>query len=221
VGGSLGDIYGTVLQHDASGRVLINTTTNSSGATVYTPLATTADTTFLGNPNPRWQLGWNNSITFSNFTLSFLIDGKFGGKVLSVTQQLMDSYGVSAATGNARNAGSVAINGVDQNNKTVTAVDPQTWYTTIGGRNGVSGEYMYSATTVRLRELALGYNIPIKNNIVKSLRVSATGRNLIYFYKKAPFDPELTMSTGNLMAGVDIFMPPATRSFGISVNAGF
>jgi hypothetical protein len=153
--------------------------------------------------------------------LSVLVDGKFGGKVLSVTQQLLDSYGVSEVTGNARKAGGVAVNGIDQNNKSVSTVDAQTWYTTIGGRNGVSSEYMYDATVVRLREAAVGYNFPFRSNIIRSLRVSLTGRNLFYFSKKAPFDPELTMSTGNGMTGVDIFMPPATRSFGISLNAGF
>jgi len=221
VGGSIGDIYGTVLQRDASGRLLINTAAGSGGTEIHTPIPTTADTSLLGNPNPRWQLGWNNSFTYGNFVLSVLVDGKFGGKVLSVTQQLLDSYGVSEVTGNARKAGGVAINGIDQNNKSVNTVDAQTWYTTIGGRNGVSSEYMYDATVVRLREAALGYNIPFKSNVFRSLRVSLTGRNLFYFSKKAPFDPELTMSTGNGMTGVDIFMPPATRSFGISLNAGF
>jgi len=209
------------LQRDGSGRVLINTTTDLSGTVIHTPLPTTADTSLLGNPNPKWQLGWSNSFTYGNFVFSFLVDGKFGGKVLSVTQQLLDSYGVSAETGNARKAGGVKLNGIDQNDKAVASVDPQTWYSTIGGRNGVSGEYMYDATTVRLREAALGYNFPFKSSVIKNLRVSLTGRNLIYFSKKAPFDPELTMSTGNGMTGVDIFMPPATRSFGISLNAGF
>ncbi|HVW61253.1 MAG TPA: SusC/RagA family TonB-linked outer membrane protein [Puia sp.] len=221
VGGSIGDIYGTILQRDASGHILINTTTDANNVVTHTPLATTSDTSYLGNPNPKWQMGWSNNFTYGNFVLSFLIDGKFGGKVLSVTQQLLDSYGVSAETGAARKAGGVAVNGIDQNSKAVTSVDAQTWYTTIGGRSGVSGEYMYDATVVRLREAALGYNIPFKSNVIRNLRVSLIGRNLLYFSKKAPFDPELTMSSGNGMTGVDIFMPPATRSFGITVNAGF
>lgn len=221
VGGAIGDIYGTVLQRDGSGRILINTTTDANNVVTHTPLATTSDTSYLGNPNPKWQLGWSNNFTYGNFVFSFLVDGKFGGKVLSVTQQLLDSYGVSAETGAARRAGGVAVNGIDQNNKAVTSIDPQTWYTTTGGRSGVTGEYMYDATVVRLREAALGYNIPFKSNVIRNLRVSLIGRNLFYFSKKAPFDPELTMSSGNGMTGVDIFMPPATRSFGITVNAGF
>jgi hypothetical protein len=134
---------------------------------------------------------------------------------------MMDQYGVSKVTGDARNAGGVKVNGVDPNGNAVSTVDAQKWYTTIGGREAASSEYMYSATTVRLREVALGYTIPVKNTFVKALKLSLAGRNLFYFSKKAPFDPELTMSTANGLSGVDIFMPPATRSYGLTLNATF
>ncbi|MFL9481962.1 SusC/RagA family TonB-linked outer membrane protein [Chitinophagaceae bacterium LWZ2-11] len=213
VGGSYGDIYGAVLQKDTQGRVMIDNNGN--------PIKQGGDFVYLGNPNPLWQLGWNNNFTYNNFSFSFLIDGKFGGKVMSVTQAMLDQYGVSKVSGDARNAGGVAVNGVDPSGKAITMVDAQKWYTTIGGREAISGEYMYSATVVRLREAALGYSIPIKKSVVKSLKLSLIGRNLLYFSKKAPFDPEVTMSTGNGMSGIDVFMPPATRSFGLSLHASF
>jgi hypothetical protein len=43
----------------------------------------------------------------------------------------------------------------------------------------------------------------------------------VYFYKKAPFDPELTMSTGNGLSGIDLFNQPATRNVGINLNLTF
>lgn len=214
VGGSFGDIYGTVLQRDEQGRVMIDANGN--------PIKQGGDFVYLGNSNTKWQLGWNNNLQYKDFTLSFLIDGKFGGKVMSITQSMLDQYGVSKVTGEARDAGGVAVNGVDPNGNPVSLVDAQKWYSTVGGREAASGEYIYSATTVRLRELALGYNIPVKGtSFVKGLKLSLTGRNLVYFSKKAPFDPELTMSTANGLAGVDIFMPPATRNYGLSLNATF
>lgn len=212
-GGSYGDIYGTSLQHDAQGRVMID----ASGK----PIVQGGDLTYLGNANTKWQLGWNNNITYGNFSLGFLIDGKFGGQVLSVTQAMMDQYGVSKASGDARDAGGVKVNGADPTGKAVSVVDAQSWYAVTGGRTGVSSEYIYSATVVRLREVALNYAIPVKTHFIKGLKVGLVGRNLAYFSKKAPFDPEVTMSTGNGLAGVDIFMPPATRSFGLSLNASF
>jgi TonB-linked SusC/RagA family outer membrane protein len=208
-GGSFGDIYGVTLQRDAQGRVLIG----ADG----TPQIN-SNFTKIGNPNPKFQLGWSNSFTYQKFSFSFLVDGKFGGQVLSLTQAMMDKYGVSKVTGDARAAGGVAVNGVGPTGQAVSSVDPQKWYNTIGGRDGVSGEYIYSATVVRLREAALGYTFPIKNSVFKSLKLAVTGRNLIYFYKKAPYDPEVTMSTGNGLSGVDVFNQPATRNFGLNLN---
>ena len=177
--------------------------------------------TDAGNPAPKFQLGWNNSFTYKNWSLNFLVDGKFGGQVISVMQGMLDSYGVSKVTGQARDKGYVSIYGVDPNGKTVTQIDPKNWYTFIGGRNATLGQYVYSATVVRLREAALGYNLPVKGSAFKSLRLSATGRNLIYFYKKAPYDPEITSSTSNSLGGVDVFNMPAARNFGLKLNVVF
>lgn len=213
VGGSFGDIYGTVLKKDEQGRVIID----ANGS----PSKQGGDMVYIGNSNTKFQLGWNNNMGYKHFTLSMLIDGKFGGKVMSVTQSMMDQYGVSKVSGDARDAGGVKINGVDASGNAVTTVAAQNWYSTIGGREAISGEYMYNATTVRLREVALGYTVPLKDVFIKALKFSLTGRNLIYFYKKAPFDPEQTMSTANGLSGVDIFMQPAQRSYGLSLNATF
>lgn len=104
----------------------------------------------------------------------------------------------------------------------ISTIDASAWYTTVGGFKGVSGNYVYSATVVRLREAALGYALPIANGrFFKTARVSLIGRNLLYFYKKAPFDPELTMSTGNGLSGVDVFNQPATRNVGLNLNLTF
>ncbi|KIO74740.1 membrane protein [Pedobacter lusitanus] len=212
-GGSFGDIYGTSLKRDAQGRVLIidGKPTSADGG----------NNTFLGNANPRWQLGWSNSFNYKNFSLSFLVDGKFGGKVMSITESMLEQYGVAKVTGVARDQGGVSVNGVDQAGNPVSKVDAQKWYSVVGGREGISSEHMYSATVVRMREMSFGYNIPMKPGFIKNLKLSVTGRNLFYIYKKAPFDPELSMSTGNGLSGVDIFMPPATRNYGFSLNANF
>ena len=217
-GGQYGDIYGYALTRDAQGRVLFSG--DGSSTNPYAPVKNTVFTK-IGNSNPKFQLGWRNDFTYKKFSLGFLVDGKFGGQVLSFTQAIMDQYGVSQVTGDARKAGGVKVDGVDANNKAVSTVDAHTWYTSIGGRNGASGEYIYSATVVRLREAALGYVLPVPQGFFKSVKVSVVGRNLLYFSKKAPFDPELTMSSGNGLSGVDVFNQPATRNMGVTLNASF
>ncbi|WP_183561284.1 SusC/RagA family TonB-linked outer membrane protein [Mucilaginibacter sp. SP1R1] len=212
-GGSFGDIWGQTLQRDAQGRIMIT----AQGL----PLLSSAFSK-IANPAPKFQLGWNNSINYQNFSLNLLLDGKFGGQVVSVMQSILDAYGVSKAYGDARDAGGVKINGVDPSGAAVSTIDAQKWYGSIGGRNAALGQYVYSATVVRLRQVALGYTYQLpKASAIKSLKLSLTGRNLIYFYKKAPYDPEVTSSTANGLGGVDVFNQPATRNYGLNLNATF
>ncbi len=211
-GGSFDDIYGVKYARDAAGQIMVGTgnVPINNGNFVK-----------VGNPTPNFQLGWNNSFNYKKFTLEFLIDGKFGGQVLSMTQMMMDSYGTSLVTGQARDAGGVTVNAVDPSGTAVTKVDAQTWYQGIGGRSGIAEPYMVSATVVRLRSASLGYNFPVANSFVKNLRLSIIGSNLLYIYKKAPYDPEITMSTGIGLAGVDVFNQPTTRRLGAQLNVSF
>ncbi len=212
VGGSFGDIYGQDFIRDDQGRILISEDGIPQKNNTYTK---------LGNSNPILQMGCNNSFNYKNFNLSFLIDGKFHYEVMSVTQALLDGYGVSKASGDARANGGVSINGVTPSGKAVTTVDAEKWYTSTAGMGPVSSQYIYDGTVVRLRELTFGYDFNIKDSFFKKLRVNAVGRNLFYISKKAPFDPEVTMSTGNSLSGVDMFMMPATRNYGLTLNATF
>ena len=215
-GGSYGDIYGFTTVRNAQGQIVLTGT----GPNNYAPQKSSS-LSYVGNANPKFQLGWNNSFSRGNFTLSFLVDGKFGGQVLSLTQAMMDSYGVSKASGDARANGGVSINAVNQAGAAVTSIPASNWYQAIGGRNAFTDQYIYSATVVRLRQADLGYTWAIANSAVKSVKLSLIGRNLIYFYKKAPFDPEIATSTGNGLSGVDLFNMPATRNVGLSLNVRF
>ncbi len=217
-GGEYGDIYGQTLQTDSKGRLELI----PDGRGNWFPVqggGVLNGYSRLGNPNPKFQMGWNNALTFKRFNLNFLVDGKFGGQVVSVMQGMLDYYGVSKVSGEARDKGYVSINGVDPNGEAVSQISPKNWYTFIGGRNATLGEYVYSATVVRLREVALGYDVPVHHSVVKDIRFALTGRNLIYFYRKAPYDPEIQSATSNSLGGVDVFNMPAARSFGLKLNA--
>jgi len=86
----------------------------------------------------------------------------------------------------------------------------------VGGRAGVTEYYMYDATNIRLRELSLSYRLPAnwiqQMKIFHEIQLSFVGRNLFFFYKKAPFDPDLVLSTGNDNQGIDVYGMPTTRS---------
>ena len=84
---------------------------------------------------------------------------------------------------------------------------------------------MYDATNVRLRELSLNYQLPagwiVKTKVFKDIQLSFVGRNLFFIYKKAPFDPDLVLSTGNDNQGIEVYGMPTTRSWGFSIKCEF
>lgn len=218
-GGSFGDIYGKKFLRE-DGKIVVDNTGK--------PLMDPAGFQLLGNPMPKYSLGWNNTVAYQNFTLNLLIDGRVGGKVMSLTQAILDEHGVSQETADARNNGGVNIPALESQDGGATTIGEfegplpaATFYQTVGGRNGISEYYMYSATNFRLRELSLSYRVPVTLKFVKDIRVSVVGRNLFFFQKDAPFDPELSMSSGNGVQGVDAFGIPSTRSIGFGLKCTF
>ncbi|WP_276483303.1 SusC/RagA family TonB-linked outer membrane protein [Paraflavitalea pollutisoli] len=212
-GGSFGDILSFGAARDDKGNLALA----DNGA----PVRNTADRKLVGNPNPDFTAGWSNNLRYKKFDLSFLIDGRFGGEVMSITQAELDLRGFSEATVDARNNGGVFVSGTKNGTPWEGKVDAKAYYNAIGGRAGIGEFYMYDATVVRLREVSLGYNIPVKWKGVNSLHLSLIGRNLFYLKRDAPFDPEISMSTDNGLQGVDVFGLPATRSLGVNLKVAF
>lgn len=166
----------------------------------------------VGSVDPDFMLGWRNSFGYKNLSLGVLVTGRFGGIVTSNTQAFMDEFGVSKTSGEARDNGGVSIDG--------HFYDAERYYNTIGGQR-LMAYYIYDATNVRLQELSLTYALPKKwlANIFENASISLIGRNLLIFYRKAPFDSDMTSSTGTYNSG-DFFMPPSLRSMGVSVKFG-
>lgn len=210
VGGSFGDIYGRKFLRDENG----NYKYDEDGM----PMPDKSDLKKIGNTSPDFNLGWQNTFTYKGFTLYFLIDGRFGGDVISLTQAELDKQGVSKITGDARREGGVRFDG-----KTIE--DVSRFYTIVGGRDGITENYIYNATNIRLRELSLGYTLPAKwfttLPVIKGADISLIGRNLFFFKNDAPYDPDGTLSVGNSLQGVDVFGMPSTRSFGFNLKVNF
>ena len=210
VGGSINDIYARkVLAKDNQGFVNVSP---SGGMNLET-----VEPIYLGKATPDFTMGWNNNFTYKNFGLSFLINARVGGIVTSSTQALLDRFGVSKASADARDAGGVMI-------PNQGLYDAKKYYTLVAtGENDLAGYYTYSATNVRLQELTLSYkfNSRLFNNVIKDLTLSFVATNPWMIYCKAPFDPELTASTGTYGQGNDYFMQPSLKSYGFSVKFKF
>lgn len=206
-GGSIHDIYANqFFKKDSQGFVDI------SGSGSYE--LETVDPVYLGKTTPDFNMGWNNTLSYKGFGLSFLLNGRFGGVVTSSTEAILDRFGVSKASAEARDAGGALLPGQGR-------VDAETYYKMIGtGGYETSGYYLYSATNIRLQELTLSYTFPNSwfKNVLKDLTVSFIANNPWMIYCEAPFDPELTPSVGTYGQGNDYFMQPSVRSFGFGIK---
>ena len=211
-GGTLSDVYVSTLKTDEHGAIYVN----PERQTVEANPNNNAYYIYAGQAAPKYNLSWGNSITFKGVTLSALFAYRYGGIVVSETQAILDYYGASQATQDARNDGGVVING--------KKINAQGYYQTVGNPNGtVDSRYVYSATNLRLAELSLSYDVPVYRWVkwIKGLNVSFVAHNLCMLYNKAPYDPEATSNTGTYYQGIDYFMQPSLRSMGFNVKLKF
>lgn len=225
-GRPFGIIEGKKILKDAQGRVLMAAPQYENGVLVAGSdqvIQKSTDFEEVGNSNPDFMLGFSNSLKIGSFTANILIDGRFGGEVMSMTEAQNDSFGVSKVTGDARNNGGVILNAVYPDGTAYQGkMNAQTYYSQIGGRAGATAEYVYDATNVSVREVSIGYTFnPKALPFLQSASVSLIARNLFFIYKDAPFDPNIAMSTGEGLQGVDIYGLPSTRSVGLNLNVTF
>ena len=211
-GGTLSDVYVSTLKTDEHGAIYVN----PERQTVEANPNNDAYYIYAGQAAPKYNLSWGNSLSFKGITLSALLAYRNGGIVVSETQAILDYYGASQASQDARNDGGVVING--------KKINAQGYYQTVGNPNGtVDSRYVYSATNLRLAELSIGYDVPVNRWVkwVKGLNVSFVAHNLCMLYNKAPYDPEATSNTGTYYQGIDYFMQPSLRSMGFNVKLKF
>ncbi|MEK6781170.1 MAG: SusC/RagA family TonB-linked outer membrane protein [Bacteroidota bacterium] len=242
-GGSYGDMQGFFWRNtadvlDATGKV-INHSNDGTPLVTATglPLSsiTSGDQAIIGNFNPKATLGWTNTFNYSNFSLRLLIDGRFGGTVVDGTEMFLAYNGTPEATAQHREGGWVLGGETTAGTEVTTPINSQAFWTTAsGGRYGSAEFFTYDATNFRVRELAIGYTIPVPDNSVfKVVRISAVARNLFFLYRgysrldipglekrKMAFDPDMSLGNGNWQ-GISYGTLPSTRSLGFNLQLTF
>eukprot|EP01029_Cantina_marsupialis_P011622 TRINITY_DN258_c0_g1_i2.p1 TRINITY_DN258_c0_g1~~TRINITY_DN258_c0_g1_i2.p1 ORF type:complete len:1052 (-),score=196.35 TRINITY_DN258_c0_g1_i2:33536-36691(-) len=217
-GEKLGVIRGSIYNRDENGSLIID----NNG------LMTTAqgDDHVLGNIQPDWTGSINLSVDYKGFYASALVSIQEGGDILSTSERGAVSAGTAERT-TANNRMSLFVDGVtvDGNANNVMISAEEYWRQL----SKVDEEFMYDASHMKLKELAIGYNFPkallnkIPHNPVKSARISVVGRNLFYFYKNTPGTaPDASAYSSHYAAQAFDFSPvPSTRTYGLSLNVGF
>lgn len=196
-GQPLGVLYGTVYQRDTQGGLIMD----SDGFPTKSE-----ELKILGNSNPDWQLSWSNSLMYKNFTLSLLLDYRKGGKMWNGTQNTMNYYGTSQLSANRQ----AFINDLNKN--------PWVRY----GQYGIAEDAIQDAGYIKLREISLGYCIPLRLLQLKSkLNVSLFANNILLFSRYKGVDPETNLTGASNGIGLDYFNIPGSQSIGVALNWEF
>ncbi|AIG30134.1 hypothetical protein IA01_06455 [Flavobacterium psychrophilum] len=219
VGQPLGVLRGSGYTYQNGQRLV-----NSAGNYVLTQGAV------IGNINPEWTAGINNTFTYKNVSLGVLIDGRKGGNIFSLDQYYGQGSGLYANTvgtndlGNpirnsVANGGGQILEGVQANGSTNTV--RQEYSSDTQGYNSFPHEsFVYDASFIKLREVTLGYKLPsklLKNTSITNVMFSLNASNLWIIYKKLPYaDPE-SGGTGNTQ-GVQGAVMPTTRDISFNVK---
>jgi TonB-linked SusC/RagA family outer membrane protein len=188
--------------------------------------------TFFGSALPKYTGGVQNSIQFlKGFTLNVNIDYQSGGKFFSLSDMWGSFSGLTARTATINDKGNpirdrvvdgggIRVRGIDADKKPVDVyVEAQDYYHNLYNNNTFD-EFIYDLTFVKLREVSLGYNIPVDKiglNFINRASFTLVARNPVLIYAKtADFDPSEISKIGGEAGQL-----PGTRGFGFNLRVGF
>lgn len=245
VGERMGDMYGIGFlrvssdpnsdYYDPTGQCVGQIIYNDQGKPLPTPT-----TVKLGNYNPDWLAGINNSFRYRGLSLNFLFDIRHGGKVYSHTQTVGREGGIIEETLEGRangydlndpengviGPGVVAITDGDGDvtgfQPNATKLSAREWHTSITLGRRLVEPMMYDASFVKLRELRVSYTLP--NSILQGMpfrdvNISLVGRNLALWTDVPHIDPETASNSGGtIIPGIESVAMPSSRSYGFNLS---
>lgn len=176
---------------------------------------TTADYKIMGNPNPNFIFGLNTTMKYKNFDLGIFVRGVQGGQVRNLQQSEIGD-GVQKIN----QISNILTDSYSSTNKSGDRP-------LIDGRRDFisfrkSSFFIEDGSFIRLQNVALGYNLPIKTNYISNARVSLSGQNLFLITKYTGFDPEVNNGgQSNLNRGDDYDAYPRAKTFTLGLNLGF
>ncbi len=229
-GRDYGDIYGIKYRRVEDktsphfGKIIVN----ADGL----PLAS-SDRVLLGNQQANALLGWTNTFSYKNLSLSFLIDGRFGGQIFSGTNWAMQAAGTAAATVVNGERAPFVFEGVYQDangNLTLNDVEvtPQRFWTWTGGITanlGVNERNIYDATNIRIRNIQLNYQLPkqlISKAHLQNVKVGVSCNNVLMLRSHLNgIDPESVFAVGTNAVGFENLAAPTSRIIFLNLAVTF
>jgi TonB-dependent starch-binding outer membrane protein SusC len=194
-----------------------------SEATCYPTRARDADgrilRAILGDPNPDFEASLSNEFSFGpNLQLSFLLDGRFGNDVANFSRRISEYFGAGAAN-ESEARGDVAVR------RNPAGAVAGGFYTLNLERHLLYEEFIEDGSFVKLREIALGYQVPqgwVRGFGVDRMSLRLAARNLYTWTNYTGIDPEINMFSANTVArGVDFATTPIPRTFVLGLTMNF
>jgi TonB-linked SusC/RagA family outer membrane protein len=210
-----GVIIGGTITRSPEGERIINPITGTYAGTLANQV--------LADPNPEYQLGFTNNLKVRNFSLSFTFDFIKGGQILSFTAAAYKSRGALKETAVDRDQPhilpGVIPDGTGKYVKNNIQIPAQTYWQALGG---LQSEFnVYDATTFRMRDVSLAYDLPntlIQKIKLNSVRLTLFANNVFYVAPNAFFDPQVnTQGAGNIR-GLDLQSVPNARTIGAGLK---
>jgi TonB-linked SusC/RagA family outer membrane protein len=240
VGKPYGTIRGTDYTYLNGQRLIYPSTSPNAGLFIDSSNALSD----IGSIQPQWYGGINNSFTYKNFTFSFLIDIHQGGSLYSLDMDYGSYSGLYPRTAGYNDLGAplraplsdgggIILKGVTPDGKPNTTrnyEDLSEGFWTFGSGNGQGAEaekqFIYSASYVKLREVAFTYAIPAKAlaslHSIKGIDFSLSGHNLWIIHKELPYaDPEQGQAAGNASIGFQNGAYPSIRTVNFILKVKF
>ena len=192
------------------------------------------DKTVIGNSNPTFYGGLNNTFNYKNFDLSIFLTYSVGNDVFNATK--LTNTKTALKNQNVLNVANSSNRWMTINSKGETIIDPTELATVNAGKNvaayydmEVGDTYIHSwavedGSFLKLSNITLGYTFPkkmIAKTGLSSLRLYATGSNLLTWTKYTGFDPEVSTMNSGLTPGVDFGAYPRSRSYVFGINVSF
>lgn len=199
-GQSVGTFYGYKFDRILEdGTWIFQTPADAAGNVGRTDLPDLSQRQVLGNAQPLFTFGWNNTVRYKNWDLTAFFRGVFGNKVLNVTRW---AYGPDKSQSLNVYLKDITGGKVVYSNKTY-----------------FSDYYLEDGSYIKLDNLTVGYNFNFKENkYIDKLRVYFTGQNLFTITKYSGQDPEVN-TTGVWDAGIDYpSFYPTVATFLIGLN---
>ncbi len=217
-GKPLGTIVGSRILRDDAGNFL----TNSQGNYVVE-----TGQFEIGNPNPDYTLNVGSTVSYKNFSFSFLATHVKGGDIYSQTIATLLGRGLTTDTDDRLNT--FILPGINQDTgqpNTIQINNSQYYFDNV--LFGPDELQVYDGSVIRLQEVSLGYKVPksaLERTPFGSLSFKVSGFNLWYDAYNTPdginFDPNVAaLGVGNGQ-GFDFLSGPSSKRFGFSVQASF